>query len=177
MIKEGILEQDAKRLCREHDQKKLLVVVVVMMILSQELKPTVPQVWFFGWWMENDGTKGCLGCIFFNSNPDFWPYLGMDSKSNCLCPMDIGEGFIRLLGGGSQHIDHVRAIYVHTDRCDRFTWFNPYLHALTYLIGILDYCFVDICGENMIVKHTMRLDIHIHTYYSTFLRVVWETSA
>lgn len=48
MIKEGILEQDAKRLCREHDQKKLLVVVVVMMILSQELKPTVPQVWFFG---------------------------------------------------------------------------------------------------------------------------------
>lgn len=39
MIKEGILEQD---------QKKLLVVVVVMMILSQELKPTVPQVWLFG---------------------------------------------------------------------------------------------------------------------------------
>lgn len=63
------------------------------------------------------------------------------------------------MGGGSQHIGHVHAICIHmfiqidVIWCDRFTWFNPYLHALTYLIGILDYWFVDICGENMIVKH------------------------
>lgn len=54
-------------------------------------------VWWNRWWMVNDGTKGCLRCNFFNSNPDFWPYLGMDSKSDCLCPMDIGEGLILLV--------------------------------------------------------------------------------